>query len=89
MQPPTPPPSSATPLTLQPPIAHCCQDFAFPRRTVLVLGREKEGIPADILALLHHTVEIPQARVYVCGIVDSFAWNRTMLHRRSYQHGLA
>ncbi len=44
------------------------QDFEFPRRTVLVLGREREGIPADILALLHHTVEIPQACTSV-GIV--------------------
>jgi tRNA(Leu) C34 or U34 (ribose-2'-O)-methylase TrmL len=39
------------------------QAFSFPRRTVLLLGREKEGIPADLLALMHHTVEIPQLGV--------------------------
>ncbi|EFN52863.1 hypothetical protein CHLNCDRAFT_138347 [Chlorella variabilis] len=36
------------------------QDFRFPRRTVLVLGREKEGIPSALLGLLDHSVEIPQ-----------------------------
>lgn len=36
-------------------------EFRFPRkRVVLVLGAEKEGIPADVLQLLHATVEIPQ-----------------------------
>lgn len=42
------------------------QDFSFPRRCVLVLGREKEGIPPDILALLHHSVEIPQVGTTTC-----------------------
>ena len=46
-----------------PPPMRAVQDFVFPPRTVLVLGREKEGIPADLLPLLHHTVEIPQRGV--------------------------
>jgi tRNA G18 (ribose-2'-O)-methylase SpoU len=33
--------------------------FAFPRRCVLVLGHERQGIEDDVLALLDHAVEIP------------------------------
>lgn len=32
----------------------------FPEKTALVLGREREGIPPDILEVLDATVEIPQ-----------------------------
>jgi tRNA G18 (ribose-2'-O)-methylase SpoU len=34
-------------------------DFAFPRRTVLVVGNERLGIEEDVLCLLDRTVEIP------------------------------
>ncbi len=34
-------------------------DFAFPRRTVLVVGNERLGIEPEVLQLLDHTVEIP------------------------------
>ena len=34
--------------------------FEFPAKTVLVLGNEKEGIPADVIDELDTTVEIPQ-----------------------------
>ncbi|WVZ55050.1 hypothetical protein U9M48_005765 [Paspalum notatum var. saurae] len=37
--------------------------FGFPGRTVLVLGREKEGIPVDIIHSLDACVEIPQLGV--------------------------
>ncbi|KAL6763959.1 hypothetical protein V8C86DRAFT_3022592 [Haematococcus lacustris] len=37
-------------------------DYAFPPRCVLVLGREKEGLPAEVLQLLDSTVEIPQLK---------------------------
>ncbi|PHJ25471.1 rna family protein [Cystoisospora suis] len=36
------------------------QDFRFTRRTALVLGAEKEGLPASLLALMDDCVEIPQ-----------------------------
>ena len=51
------------------------QRFVFPRRTVLLLGREREGIPAPLLPLLHHAVEIPQRGVvrWVGGWVDGSA----------------
>lgn len=35
----------------------------FPSKTVLLLGNEKEGIPAELLAILDWTCEIPQAGV--------------------------
>ncbi len=34
-------------------------DFAFPRRSVLVLGHERLGIAQEVLDLLDHAVEIP------------------------------
>lgn len=33
--------------------------YSFQRRTVLVLGSERQGITPDVLACLHDTVEIP------------------------------
>lgn len=39
------------------------QQYEFPRKAVLVLGAEREGISAELLALLHDTVEIPQLGV--------------------------
>jgi hypothetical protein len=37
--------------------------FAFPRRACLVLGREKEGLPPELLDLMDACVEIPQRGV--------------------------
>jgi hypothetical protein len=34
--------------------------FPFPRRAALVLGREKQGLPPELLALMDACVEIPQ-----------------------------
>ena len=34
-------------------------NFAFPRRSVLIVGHEREGLTPDVLALLDHAVEIP------------------------------
>jgi len=36
------------------------EHFSFPERCVLVLGREKEGIPTDLLQAIDVCVEIPQ-----------------------------
>jgi tRNA guanosine-2'-O-methyltransferase len=60
--------------------------LAFPRKTVLVLGRE-EGIPADIIHALDACVEIPQLglvrslNVHVSGAIA--AWEYTRQHRSS------
>ncbi len=34
-------------------------DFAFRRRTVLVVGNERSGVADDVLRLLDHAIEIP------------------------------
>ena len=34
-------------------------EFAFPRRTVLVVGNERTGVEDEVLRLLDHAVEIP------------------------------
>lgn len=36
------------------------ETFKFPSKTLLILGKEREGIPAHILSLLDHVVEIKQ-----------------------------
>ncbi|KAI8852773.1 hypothetical protein BC829DRAFT_383772 [Chytridium lagenaria] len=36
------------------------EKFSFPKQSVLVLGKEKEGIPAHVLPLLDFILEIPQ-----------------------------
>lgn len=36
------------------------EKFQFPRKTVLVLGRERDGIPVELLSYLDVCVEIPQ-----------------------------
>jgi tRNA G18 (ribose-2'-O)-methylase SpoU len=39
--------------------SHCLYDFAFQRGTVLVIGKEREGIEEELLGLVDCTVEIP------------------------------
>lgn len=39
--------------------SHDLMHYSFQRRTVLVLGSERQGITPDVLACLHDTVEIP------------------------------
>ena len=36
------------------------QDFEIPTKSIFVLGRERDGIPADLMQLLDYFVEIPQ-----------------------------
>lgn len=68
---------------------HRAQDFRWPRRTVLVLGREKEGIPAALLGMLRSTVEIPQLgrirslNVHVSGTPCCARWWRGCLSGQS------
>jgi len=35
-------------------------DFEFPQKTVLLLGKEKEGIPVEFLQVVDSCIEIPQ-----------------------------
>ena len=56
--------------------------FGFAPRSVLLLGREREGIPADLLELLDNTVEIPQLglirslNVHVSGAIAMYEYCR-------------
>ena len=43
------------------------QEFEFPRKTVLLLGNERAGIPVELIGLVDHCVEIPQR-----GLIRSF-----------------
>ncbi|XP_067646948.1 uncharacterized protein [Eurosta solidaginis] len=58
--------------------------FEFPKKCVLVLGHEKEGIPSNILGFLDNTVEIPQfgllrsLNVHVTGAM--FMWEYCKQH---------
>lgn len=36
------------------------QNYTFPRKTCLLMGNEKEGVPAELLQLVDDCVEIPQ-----------------------------
>ncbi|XP_065031329.1 uncharacterized protein LOC103970039 isoform X3 [Musa acuminata AAA Group] len=56
--------------------------YSFPTKTVLVLGREKEGIPVDIIHVLDGCVEIPQLgvirslNVHVSGAIALWEYTR-------------
>eukprot|EP00803_Ostreobium_quekettii_P004979 evm.model.scf_25EXC.11 EVM.evm.TU.scf_25EXC.11 scf_25EXC:202046-215443(-) len=62
--------------------------FEFPARCVLVLGRERDGIPADLLQVMDGTVEIPQLgvvrslNVHVSGAIALYEYTRQRLHGR-------
>ncbi|KAM6916473.1 putative methyltransferase TARBP1 [Xenentodon cancila] len=43
--------------------SHSLQDYQFPEKTLLLLGNEREGIPASLLQMLDVCVEIPQQGV--------------------------
>ncbi|XP_042490760.1 uncharacterized protein LOC122070638 isoform X2 [Macadamia integrifolia] len=59
--------------------------YKFPQKMVLVLGREKEGIPVDIIHVLDACIEIPQLgvvrslNVHVSGAIA--LWEYTRQHR--------
>ncbi|TMW65506.1 hypothetical protein Poli38472_008148 [Pythium oligandrum] len=40
--------------------SHCLSQYTFPEKMVVVLGKEKEGIPVDVLQMVDVCVEIPQ-----------------------------
>ncbi|KAF1332933.1 Methyltransferase tarbp1, partial [Globisporangium splendens] len=60
----------------------CLSSYAFPERIVIVLGKEKEGIPVDILQLVDVCVEIPQfglirsLNVHVSGAILLWAYTQ-------------
>ncbi|GJR57300.1 tRNA/rRNA methyltransferase, SpoU family protein [Tanacetum coccineum] len=56
--------------------------YVFPKKTVLVLGREKEGIPVELIHILDACIEIPQLgvvrslNVHVSGAIALWEYTR-------------
>ncbi|CAO3587682.1 unnamed protein product [Absidia cylindrospora] len=65
-------------------------DFDFPEKCVLLLGKERQGIPANLLQLLDHAVEIPQfgvirsLNVHVSGSIILYEYTK-QIHWRQQQ----
>lgn len=65
----------------------CLSSFAFPDQVVIVLGKEREGIPIDILRLLDYCIEIPQLglirslNVHVSGALILWEYTKQRLTR--------
>lgn len=61
--------------------------FDFAAKSILLLGREREGIPADLLEIMDHTVEIPQLglirslNVHVSGAIAMYEYTKQQLVR--------
>lgn len=61
------------------------EKLAFPEKTVLLLGKEKEGIPVEFLQAVDICVEIPQfgiirsLNVHVSGSVAIWEYTKQML----------
>ncbi|KAI9494149.1 hypothetical protein BDB00DRAFT_928434 [Zychaea mexicana] len=66
-------------------------EFEFPERCVLLLGKERQGVPANLLQMLDQTIEIPQQgitrslNVHVSGAICIYEYAKQMQWR---QHGL-
>lgn len=64
------------------------EKFTFPERCVLVLGREKEGIPTELLQIIDVCVEIPQLgiirslNVHVSASIMLFDYTRQRLLKK-------
>lgn len=69
--------------------------FAFPDKSVLLLGREREGIPLQLLQLLAHTVEIPQLgmirslNVHVSGAIAMYEYSRQRFMQKESMPAIA
>ena len=63
----------------------CITKVTFPERTVLLLGKEKEGIPVEFLQEVDICVEIPQLgiirslNVHVSGAVSIWEYTKQMM----------
>ena len=65
--------------------SHPLTQYQFPHDALLLLGNEKEGIPADLIQLLDECVEIPQVgiirslNVHVSGALLIWEYTRQCL----------
>jgi len=67
----------------------CITKMDFPEKTVLLLGKEKEGIPVEFLAAVDHCIEIPQLgiirslNVHVTGAIAIWKYTEQMMQRNN------
>merc|ERR1719162_1591841 len=65
--------------------SQCLTKFQFPEKVVIVLGKEKEGIPVAIIDILDFCVEIPQLgiirslNVHVSGAILLWSYTKQRL----------
>jgi tRNA guanosine-2'-O-methyltransferase len=63
-------------------------DYQFPEKCVLLLGKERQGVPADLLQMLDVTIEIPQygitrsLNVHVSGAICIYEYTKQMHWRQ-------
>ncbi|KAI9323060.1 hypothetical protein BX666DRAFT_2016546 [Dichotomocladium elegans] len=63
-------------------------EYDFPERCVLLLGKERQGIPANLLQMLDQTIEIPQQgitrslNVHVSGAICIYEYTKQMQWRQ-------
>lgn len=66
----------------------CLTKMEFPEKTVLLLGKEKEGIPIDFLSAVDQCIEIPQLgiirslNVHVSGAISIWEYTKQMLQKK-------
>ncbi|RUS24460.1 hypothetical protein BC938DRAFT_473545, partial [Jimgerdemannia flammicorona] len=65
-------------------------EMKFPEKCVIILGKEKEGIPAQLLQFLDQTIEIPQfgitrsLNVHVSGAITIYEYTKQMSQPRRH-----
>ncbi|KAG0167145.1 Tar (HIV-1) RNA binding protein 1 [Apophysomyces sp. BC1034] len=63
-------------------------EYEFPEKCVLLLGKERQGIPANLLQMLDQTIEIPQygitrsLNVHVSGAICIYEYTKQMQWRQ-------
>ena len=66
----------------------CLTKVAFPEKTVLLLGKEKEGIPIEFLSAVDQCIEIPQLgiirslNVHVSGAITIWEYTKQMMEKK-------
>jgi tRNA G18 (ribose-2'-O)-methylase SpoU len=68
--------------------SRCLTKVDFPEKTVLLLGKEKEGIPIEFLSAVDQCIEIPQLgiirslNVHVSGAITIWEYTKQMLQKK-------